>query len=130
MGITEESSASLKAHKEILEEFERKKRARNLTVPTDDRKVKLKLRELGHPICLFGEEVKRIFFFFFFFLFPFFQKKIIQPHQRRDRLRDVLSRLDEMQLDMLKDESSSSSDSVIFFFFFFFFFSDNCKKLV
>ncbi|CED83968.1 U4/U6 small nuclear ribonucleoprotein Prp4 (contains WD40 repeats) [Phaffia rhodozyma] len=40
----------------ILEELERKKRARKLAnVPTDDRKVRAKLREMGEPITLFGE---------------------------------------------------------------------------
>ena len=42
----------------ILDELERKKRARSMAVPTDDGKVKLRLRELGEPITLFGERVK------------------------------------------------------------------------
>jgi U4/U6 small nuclear ribonucleoprotein PRP4 len=41
----------------ILDELERKKRARSMAVPTDDNKVKLRLRELGEPITLFGERV-------------------------------------------------------------------------
>jgi len=41
----------------ILDEFERKKKARNIAVPTDDKKVRLRLRELGEPITLFGEGV-------------------------------------------------------------------------
>jgi len=45
----------------ILDEFERKKKARNIAVPTDDKKVRLRLRELGEPITLFGEGVS--FFF-------------------------------------------------------------------
>lgn len=41
-----------------IEELERKKRARKLAhVPTDDRKVRAKLRELEQPITLFGEMV-------------------------------------------------------------------------
>ena len=41
-----------------IEELERKKRARKLAhVPTDDRKVRAKLREMGEPITLFGEMV-------------------------------------------------------------------------
>lgn len=48
----------MKAH-ELL------KKAKNLPVPTNDKEVKLRLRELGHPICLFGEG----------------------PADRRDRLR-------------------------------------------
>lgn len=42
---------------EILREFDRQKRARNIAVPTDDTKVRLRLRELGEPTCLFGEGV-------------------------------------------------------------------------
>ena len=43
-----------------LDELERKKRARNLAVPTDDNRVKARLREIGEPITLFGERVRRI----------------------------------------------------------------------
>ena len=42
----------------ILDELERKKKARNLAVPTDDNKVKARLREMGEPITLFGERVR------------------------------------------------------------------------
>jgi U4/U6 small nuclear ribonucleoprotein PRP4 len=45
------------------------KRARNLPVPTNDKEVKLRLRELGHPICLFGED----------------------PGDRRERLRAMIT---------------------------------------
>lgn len=44
-----------------IEELERKKRARKLAhVPTDDRKVKAKLREMEQPITLFGEMVSTV----------------------------------------------------------------------
>ncbi|GLG92426.1 Protein will die slowly, partial [Gryllus bimaculatus] len=39
----------------LLEEFERRKRARQINVSTDDEEVKRNLRQLGEPICLFGE---------------------------------------------------------------------------
>ncbi|KIJ55273.1 hypothetical protein M422DRAFT_151784 [Sphaerobolus stellatus SS14] len=39
----------------LLEELDRKKRARTTAVPTDDNKVKARLREIGEPITLFGE---------------------------------------------------------------------------
>ena len=42
----------------ILDELERKKKARTLAVPTDDNKVKARLREIGEPITLFGERVR------------------------------------------------------------------------
>jgi hypothetical protein len=47
-------------NKVILDELERKKKARALAVPTDDNRVKARLREIGEPITLFGERVRRI----------------------------------------------------------------------
>jgi U4/U6 small nuclear ribonucleoprotein PRP4 len=41
----------------LIEELERKKRFRNMAVPTDDGKVKARLRAYGEPITLFGEGV-------------------------------------------------------------------------
>lgn len=54
----------------LLEEFERRKRARQINVSTDDEEVKRNLRQLGEPVCLFGEG----------------------PADRRSRLRDLLAR--------------------------------------
>merc|ERR1719461_2808438 len=39
----------------MLEEFERRKPVRMINVSTDDAEVKKDLRQLGVPICLFGE---------------------------------------------------------------------------
>src|SRR4051812_25992556 len=55
---------------EATNEFESRKRARQVTIPTDDGLVMAKLRELGEPIILFGED----------------------PVPRRERLRDVMVR--------------------------------------
>lgn len=53
------SDRLIQENAELLAELERKKRARKLqNVPTDDRKVRLRLRELGEPITLFGEGVR------------------------------------------------------------------------
>ncbi|GAM28220.1 hypothetical protein SAMD00019534_113960 [Acytostelium subglobosum LB1] len=38
------------------DEYERKKKAKQIVVPTNDGSVRLKLRELGEPITLFGEK--------------------------------------------------------------------------
>ncbi|XP_069789963.1 U4/U6 small nuclear ribonucleoprotein Prp4 isoform X3 [Narcine bancroftii] len=54
---------------EVLAEFERRKRARQINVSTDDAEVKACLRALGEPITLFGEG----------------------PAERRERLRNILS---------------------------------------
>lgn len=41
----------------LINELDRKKRARTMAVPTDDNRVKARLREIGEPITLFGERV-------------------------------------------------------------------------
>ncbi|XP_065184786.1 U4/U6 small nuclear ribonucleoprotein Prp4-like [Sycon ciliatum] len=53
----------------MVAEFERRRKARLVTVPTDDAEVKARLRSMGEPICLFGEG----------------------PAHRRDRLRELLA---------------------------------------
>jgi U4/U6 small nuclear ribonucleoprotein PRP4 len=45
-------------NKVILDELERKKKARTMAVPTDDNRVKARLREIGEPITIFGERVR------------------------------------------------------------------------
>ncbi|KAI9017821.1 WD40-repeat-containing domain protein [Gaertneriomyces semiglobifer] len=73
-----------------VKQFERKRMARNLAVPTDDTRVRARLRELGEPITLFGEG----------------------PGERRDRLREILvSRLDEVEEDEQEDEAKEESES-------------------
>ncbi|KAJ9362399.1 hypothetical protein DTO027B9_76 [Paecilomyces variotii] len=59
----------------ILEQFSRKRRAAAIAVPTDDNRVRARLRELGEPITLFGEG----------------------PGDRRDRLRELLTDLADRQ---------------------------------
>lgn len=41
----------------LIEQLERKKRMRRMAVPTDDKKVRERLRAYGEPITLFGEGV-------------------------------------------------------------------------
>ncbi|KAM3720648.1 U4/U6 small nuclear ribonucleoprotein Prp4 [Dirofilaria immitis] len=62
--------------KEVMAEFERRRRARTLTLPTDDGHVKLLLRKLNEPICLFGED----------------------KLDRKERLRALLSTLSEEEV--------------------------------
>ncbi|KIW56430.1 hypothetical protein PV05_05093 [Exophiala xenobiotica] len=52
----------------ILSQFDRKRRLAQLAVPTDDGRVRARLRELEHPITLFGEG----------------------PAERRDRLKVII----------------------------------------
>lgn len=53
----------------LLSQFERKRLAATIAVPTDDGRVRARLRELGEPMTLFGEG----------------------PVDRRDRLRELLT---------------------------------------
>lgn len=62
--------------KEILADFDRRRKARSLTLPTDDVQVKLMLRRCNEPICLFGEDIL----------------------DRRERLRALLSRMSEDEI--------------------------------
>ncbi|KAF2674982.1 WD40 repeat-like protein [Microthyrium microscopicum] len=53
----------------ILAQFNRKRLAATIAVPTDDKRVRARLREVGEPITLFGENAQ----------------------DRRDRLRELLT---------------------------------------
>lgn len=43
----------------LIEQLERRKRLKHMAVPTDDVKVRARLRAYGEPITLFGEGVSR-----------------------------------------------------------------------
>ncbi|KAF7716794.1 U4/U6 small nuclear ribonucleoprotein Prp4 [Penicillium ucsense] len=70
-GIPSERASAIHA------QFERKRRAAAMVVPTDDTRVRQRLRELGEPITLFGEG----------------------PADRRDRLRELLTDLSDRRGD-------------------------------
>ena len=59
--LTDDGQYARVENKLILDELERKKKARSLAVPTDDNRVKARLREIGEPITLFGERVSILF---------------------------------------------------------------------
>ncbi|KAL0080122.1 WD40-repeat-containing domain protein [Phycomyces blakesleeanus] len=84
--LSESSARAREADREVLEEFERRKRARQLAVPTDDVRVRQRLREINEPQCLFGEG----------------------PGDRRDRLRYLLSK---QGVDVGSDSGSDSEGS-------------------
>jgi U4/U6 small nuclear ribonucleoprotein PRP4 len=56
--LTDDGNYARAENKMILDELERKKKARSMAVPTDDTKVRARLREIGEPITLFGERVR------------------------------------------------------------------------
>jgi len=68
--FSESTIESQNAHVQAMQELELRKKAKQLLLPTDDKLVQAKLRELGEPIILFGE----------------------QAPERRDRLREVMTR--------------------------------------
>jgi U4/U6 small nuclear ribonucleoprotein PRP4 len=70
--LNEESRIEQERHAEVLRTFETQRRARSIIVPTSIEEVKNKLRELGHPITLFGEDAA----------------------DRRERLREVIAGLE------------------------------------
>ncbi|XP_004925115.2 U4/U6 small nuclear ribonucleoprotein Prp4 isoform X1 [Bombyx mori] len=82
MELEEEISRDKKA---LLEEFERRRKARQLNVSTDDDEVRRSLRQLGEPVCLFGEG----------------------PAERRVRLRDLLSYLGEDAINKKLEEEEA-----------------------
>ncbi|XP_054157982.1 U4/U6 small nuclear ribonucleoprotein Prp4-like [Oppia nitens] len=66
----------------VLEDFERRKKARQIHVSTDDIEVRAHLRQINEPICLFGEG----------------------PADRRERLRQLLARLGEDAIRKKKED--------------------------
>ncbi|KAK6978386.1 U4/U6 small nuclear ribonucleoprotein Prp4 [Biomphalaria glabrata] len=87
INITDGSHFDLEASEtamqlEALAEFEKRKRARTIQVSTDDSEIRANLRQLGEPICLFGEG----------------------PAERRERLRKLLAELGQSALKKKKEE--------------------------
>lgn len=70
----------------VLAQLERKRFAQTIAVPTDDKKVRATLRQLGEPITLFGEG----------------------PAERRDRLRELLTQRAEEDVEMGEAPSGGS----------------------
>lgn len=90
-----EESASHPETARLLAELDRKQSARRIAVPTKDADVRLRLREMGEPITLFGE----------------------RPEDRRDRLRYLWSQQRQKEKDAKMqvgsddgEESSSGSE--------------------
>ena len=74
-----------------MSQFDRKRRAAQLAVPTDDGKVRLRLRELGEPITLFGEG----------------------PADRRERLRELMLQDEEEHGPMIPDVEMGDAEETI-----------------
>lgn len=75
---------------ELMAEFDRRRRARQIHVSTDDFEVRANLRQLEEPICLFGEG----------------------PAERRERLKALISQLgdDEIAQKLKKKEADEKRE--------------------
>ncbi|GHJ84728.1 hypothetical protein NliqN6_1130 [Naganishia liquefaciens] len=73
----------------LLQALDRKKAARTMAVPTDDKQVKARLREMGEPAILFGEG----------------------PGDRRDRLKHLLQQAQAARGDGMDIEGEDTDDS-------------------
>lgn len=83
----------------VLAELERRRRARTIAVTVDDGEIKQQLRSLNQPICLFGEG----------------------PADRRERLRQILSKIGEDALKKNKEEEKTEENKDVNTFFIFLF---------
>ncbi|KAK9467611.1 WD40-repeat-containing domain protein [Lipomyces arxii] len=84
------SGTNMKAQT-YLDELSRRRKAKQIAVPTDDSQIRMRLRELGEPITLFAED----------------------KADRRERLRKVMLELQESGGDavMYDDESAASVEA-------------------
>ena len=87
-------------HESMLNQLEKSKKSKSIVVPTNDLHVKLKLREMGQPICFFGEG----------------------PSERRQRLKELMierGETDGTPLQVINEEkraqTSKSEASESFF---------------
>lgn len=98
----------------LHEQIERKKRLRRMAVPTDDKKVRERLRAYGEPITLFGEGVslqEPLVEVPLAGLLKYWMLTIPQPGDRRDRLKHIQERYEEEKGRPLADfDSDESSD--------------------
>ncbi len=93
LDLSEESRLEQAKHAETVRQYEMKQRARSVVVPTAIEDVKAKLRELGEPITLFGED----------------------NADRRERLKEVI-----VSYDLHREETSKLLVSIFFRLFFLF----------
>jgi U4/U6 small nuclear ribonucleoprotein PRP4 len=77
MDLSEASQNAQLQHAEKLRKFEAQQRARTVIVPTSIEDVKFQLRQLGHPVTLFGEG----------------------HADRRERLREIVAQLELDEVD-------------------------------
>ncbi|KAG2441873.1 hypothetical protein HXX76_003480 [Chlamydomonas incerta] len=88
-GLPEAGNRERQAHAAKIQEFELRRKIRQVVVPTDDGKVRQLLRQLGEPVTLFGE----------------------REMERRERLKRIIAQRDgEVDLDLA---NTSVTDQVV-----------------
>ena len=55
-GQSAANEEALRTHKKLTDIYERQKRAKAINLPTSDQEIKMALRQMRQPICLFGED--------------------------------------------------------------------------
>eukprot|EP00347_Sterkiella_histriomuscorum_P001058 403373495 len=68
--LSDSNAEAIRNHENLMKAYELQRKSKNLPIPTNDKEVKLRLREMEQPICLFGED----------------------PGDRRERLRNVITK--------------------------------------
>ena len=87
--VDESQEKAQEEHESLLAQFEQKRKMREIALPATDKGVKLKLRSLDLPICLFGEEAR----------------------DRRERLREILAQAgDESGAGEVQAEGDGEED--------------------
>ena len=92
------SQEEQRAQKMAAEAFERQQKAKSINLPTSDPDIKLALRQMKQPICLFGEDAAA----------------------RRERLRTVLQKayIEEGRIPMLgraKEKKEAKDEKEVFY---------------
>ena len=54
--MSDSNREAIERHQDLEKVFELKKKADKFPIPTNDETVKSMLRQLGKPVCLFGED--------------------------------------------------------------------------
>lgn len=85
----------------VLEEFERRKKARQIAVSTDDVEVRAHLRHLNEPICKYNFVNLSEFNANIFIIKGLFGEG---PAERRERLRFLLARLGQDAIKKKRDD--------------------------
>jgi U4/U6 small nuclear ribonucleoprotein PRP4 len=110
-----EKEVITKEKQSVLEEFERRKKARQIAVSTDDIEVRAHLRQLNEPICIsFSLTIFKLFKTYFLIKGLFGEG----PADRRERLRQLLARLGQDAIKKKKEDEKDEKDREVFIYLY------------